>query len=53
MFGKKKEEVTVREYARSDDSVAPIPGNRPVNDWPSMKIDAGRKMTRSRNRNSR
>ena len=43
MFGKKKEEVTVREYARSDDSVAPIPGNRPVNDWPSMKIDAGRK----------
>lgn len=41
MFGKKNEEATVREYAHSENSVAPTPGNRPVNDWPSMKIETG------------
>ena len=45
MFGKKKEQenITVREYAPSEGSVAPTPGNRPVNDWPTMKVDMGGK----------
>lgn len=43
MFGKKKEQenITVREYAPSEGSVAPTPGNRPVNDWPTMKMEMG------------
>lgn len=45
MFGKKREQenITVREYAPSEGSVAPTPGNRPVNDWPTMKVDMGGK----------
>lgn len=43
MFGKKKEETVIREYAPSEGSVAPTPGNKPVNDWPTMKVDIGAK----------
>lgn len=43
MFNKKKDEVVLREYAPSEGSVAPTPGNKPVDNWPSMKMEVGAK----------